>query len=434
LLIAAILILSGVLAFLAWLFLELQPPAPPQIGERQDEGFEWVRSIYGFGDSGDEQLYAPTSVAIGPQGNIYVTDPTRSRVLLFTPEGAYKGIVHTGVGGTGEGQFIRPESIDVDEQNQLYIADSWANKIVVYDVDGNYLREWPILGQARGVDVVGEEVFVLSMGRVFVFDRTGIPLLEFGRRGGEPGQIDAYQGVTADEERIYVADSFNRRIQAFDREGELVWARPLYGGESEALFAVEDTPSVEPTGSGGEEAGAEEGAEDGTDEFAWDLPQDLTFDAAGRLVVVDAFRFELVVVDPQTGDVIASHGGFGREDGSFYYPSSVAYDPSADWFAVADTENHRVQIVRVEGSGGGIVQVVNRLNTSPNRFVIYPLLVPLVLLLLILVVWLIRRIAGRRRAARLAAGAEDAVLLGESASVPPGGEDSADQTDDPEWP
>ena len=177
LLIVAILLLSGVLAFLAWLFLELQPSSPLTVSERQEDGLQWVRSIYGFGESADEQLFSPSSVAIGPDGLIYVTDPTRARVLIFTPDGEYYDIMHTGAGGTGEGEFIRPESIDVDESNQLYIADSWANKIVVYDVDGDYIREWAIPAQARGVDVVGDEVFVLSMGRVFVFDTRGLPAM-----------------------------------------------------------------------------------------------------------------------------------------------------------------------------------------------------------------------------------------------------------------
>jgi len=395
LLILAILVLSGVLAFLAWLFLELDPVAPLTVSEPELEGMEWVRSIYGFGDSAEEQLRSPSAVAVGRWNSIYVTDPSRSRVLVFSPEGEYERIVHTGAGGTGEGEFIRPESIAVDDEDQLYIADSQANKIVVYDSVGKYLREWPILGQARGVEVVGDEVFVLSMGRVFVFDRMGQQLLEFGRRGHEPGEIDAYQGVTADSERIYVADSFNRRIQAFDRNGELVWTAPLNGGESEALSAVEGTPTA------GDEA-------DPAEDFAWDLPQDLTFDAAGRLVVVDAFRFELVVVDPETGDVIDTYGDYGREDGLFYYPSSVAYDSASDWFVVADTENNRVQIVRLEDSGGGIQEAVTRLNASPDRFILYPLLVPLVLFLLILLAWIARKVAGHRRAAReLAAGEAD---------------------------
>jgi hypothetical protein len=131
-------------------------------------------------------------------------------------------------------------------------------------------------------------------------------------------------------------------------------------------------------------------------------------------------------VDPETGDVLGSYGSFGAEDGRFHYPSSVAYDPTADWYVVADTQNNRVQIVRLEGSGGGLQEAAVRLGSSPSRYAIYPLLVPLVLLLLILIVWIARKIAARRRAAaeQAAIDREDVLATpgpGEDAVIPPPG-------------
>ena len=381
-LIVTIALLIAVLGFLAWLFIRLRPAVPEAVSTTGQE-YEWVKSIYGFGPSAEEQIYAPSSVAVGPDGAIYVTDPVRARVLIFAPTGQFERIVHTGAGATGQGQFIRPESIDVDDINQLYIADSWANKIIVFDVDGDFVREWPVDTQARGVDVVGDEVLVLGVGKVIIFDLSGIKLGEFGTRGPEPGQIDAYQGITADDERIYVADSLNRRIQAFARDGSLLWARPQRTGASEALYPPDTTPTVESTSAP-------------SGELAWDLPQDLTFDAAGRLVVVDAFRFQLVVVDPETGEPVDAYGDFGRQDGAFYYPSSVAYDPELDWFVVADTQNNRVQIGRIPGSGGGVLEEARRVAASPSRFVLSPLLVPLGLILLMVVITILRRLIDRR--------------------------------------
>ena len=84
LLILAIILLSAALAFLAWLFLELQPVPPSELTDEELQGMEWVRSIYGFGDSADEQLLTPTSVAVGRQGQIYVTDSTHGRILRAT--------------------------------------------------------------------------------------------------------------------------------------------------------------------------------------------------------------------------------------------------------------------------------------------------------------------------------------------------------------
>jgi len=85
--------------------------------------------------------------------------------------------------------------------------------------------------------------------------------------------------------------------------------------------------------------------------------------------VVDAFSFDLTVVDAKTGARGKSYGSFGRADGEFYYPTSVAYDERRDWFVVADTQNNRVQVVRIPGSTAEPVQAsVWRILSSPYRY------------------------------------------------------------------
>ena len=37
------------------------------------------------------------------------------------------------------------------------------------------------------------------------------------------------------------------------------------------------------------------------------------------------------------------------------YPTGIAYDRNRDWFAVADTSNNRIQILRIPDSGGSIL-------------------------------------------------------------------------------
>ena len=117
----------------------------------------------------------------------------------------------------------------------------------------------------------------------------------------------------------------------------------------------------------------------------FDLPQDIVFDGAGRLVVVDAFKFKLIVVSPDDGAVLASYGESGERDGFFFYPTGIDYDPVRDWFAVADTRNDRVQIVRLPGSGGSGVAAVRRLLTSPYRYCVPPILLALLALVVAVV-------------------------------------------------
>jgi len=275
--------------------------------------------------------------------------------MIFSADGAPKGILVSATLGVGQGQFIRPESIDIARNGDIFIADSRAKKVIVFNSAKEYVREYPVDQMARGVYQSDGKVYVLDVGKVIVFDLQGRRLSSFGTRGKLPGDIDAYQGIAARKGTIYIADSYNKRLQAFDESGTLLWANP------------QDARTVSATA---------------TANGAWDLPQDLTFNGRGQLVVVDAFTFELVVVDPKTGERLDTFGEFGRNDGEFFYPTSVAYDEFRDWFVVADTQNNRVQVVRLPGSSAQPVRTsVWRIVSSPYRYLLPPACVLLLVIL-----------------------------------------------------
>ncbi len=67
------------------------------------------------------------------------------------------------------------------------------------------------------------------------------------------------------------------------------------------------------------------------------------------------------------------------------YPSGFDYDATKDWFTVADTDNRRAQIVRIDGTGAeglaGLASWLSRLLAGPAR-ALWPCLLLLPLLLL----------------------------------------------------
>jgi len=337
-----VILLVALLAVLVALFVSLLRPVglPSAAPAAKADVMEWVRSLYGYGPSAAEQMLSPSSVATAPNGDVYVTDPTRSRILIFAADGTPKGMLKSETPSIHMGSFIRPEALDIAENGDVFIADSQAKKVIVFNRNKEFVREYPVDQMARGVYAADNKVYVLDVGKVIVFDVGGRRLSAFGSRGKLPGQIDAYQGIAARNGTIYVADSYNKRIQAFDESGTLLWARS-------------NTTSSTATG----------------EEEGWDLPQDLTFNGKGELVVVDAFTFDLTVVDPKTGARGKSYGGFGRADGEFYYPTSVAYDERRDWFVVADTQNNRVQVVRLPDSAATPISATAwRILSSPYRY------------------------------------------------------------------
>jgi hypothetical protein len=370
-LIAVIILLLAGLTVLGFFFVRmLQPPGTPE--QETAGGMVWVRSIYGFGPAKDEQLLEPTAVAIAPNGDIYANDPQRARVMRFASDGAFKALIHTGGGGTGPGQFKRPGSIRTDTDGNLYIADYTAGKIIVFDDQNRFVREWGVDG-ASGLRISGDTVYVLARSQVLAFSKSGERQGSFGRAGRAAGELDAYQGIAFDGSRIYVADALNKRVQAFDQKGALIWANP--------------TPAA--TGSQPSEVSTNtiEASQTPEAQMPYDLPQDLVLDGAGRLVVIDAFKFQMIVVDRKNGNVIAKYGDYGSRDGQFFYPTGIDYDPQRDWFAIADTRNDRIQIVRIPDSGETPQAAAKRLMTSPYRYCALPLL----LLVLAVVVTVVTR-------------------------------------------
>lgn len=370
-------LMAGLLIFF---YTTLRPSGlPDRAGSGASSGLTWVRSMYGFGPAADEQLKSPTSVAVAPNGDVYATDPGRARVMVFRSDGTFKKLLHTGAGGTAAGQFIRPESIDVDEDGTVYIADSWARKIIAFDASGKVVREYPADQQARGVAVDAGKVYMLDIGKVIVFEEGGKRLSAFGTRGPKPAQIDAYQGIAARGGRIFVADSFNKRIQRFTEDGKVEWTIPN---------------GVAARKAGLTESRSDESSSATVPDHHWDLPQDLVFDGAGRLLVIDAFNFEIAVVNPDTGKVVRRYGEFGSVDGQMYYPTSIDYDSRRDWIVVADTQNDRVQIVRIPDTAQGAAAGLWRATASPYRYLAVP--IALLLVAIAIVIWSARGLLTRK--------------------------------------
>lgn len=348
----------------------VSPDSRPESDDTAD-GIEWIRSIYGYGPSKDEQLAAPNDAGIAPDGTIWVTDGQRSRILAFAPDGTYLRQIYAGGESVEAGGLYRPDAIDFNEAGDIFIADYGTQRITVWTQDSEFVREWPIQAPLE-VAVRDGRVVVGTRYGVGVFTEEGELITQFGQLGKGPEDFDGVRGVAmAEDGTMYFADTHNARVKAYSPEGALLWVSP-----PEAETASDESQV------GTQTAQQEEG------EFpVLQLPVGLTVDGTGRLVVLDAFDFQMVVLDPASeGKLVGRYGNFGAEDGSFHYPTGIDYDPQRDWFAVADTSNDRAQVVRIPDSGGGILAVARRAWTTPLKLCA----VPLVLLLIAVIIGVAR--------------------------------------------
>lgn len=318
----------------------------------QTSSMVWERSIYSIGAGAENLLLAPTSVAVSPAGAIYVAEPQRGRVDVFNPAGAFVAALAP-VDDEGNPIFGRAESVEVDEVGNVFVADPVAGAVHAFNAGLELVRSIPVPDAPAGSAAWGSELYVLGRGRVNVVDvASGTVVRWFGSLGDSEGEINAYQGIVVDGDGVYIADALNRRIVAFTHQGDWLW---------EAAGRRSDDRD---TGS------------------AWQLPQDLTIDASGRIVVVDALGFDISAMLPGSDLVVARWGENGAGDGAFSYPSSVAYDAAHDRFVVADTKNNRIQIVSLPGSAPIATSVVKSVVVGPWRYLTIPLGIALTLIAL----------------------------------------------------
>lgn len=170
----------------------------------------------------------PARIAVSGDGRVYVIDPGNHRIQSFTLDGGFLDTV--GGFGNDAGQFLAPGFLVVDHQGDLYVDDTATGKVTKYSPDGRYL--WSIGGS-------GSEFFDLHLATVDAHDRI-VAENEAGHGeivyiDGSSHVVDSFQSHGCDATvdaagNTYVNADVNGcdpgLTQVFDREHRLVaeWA------------------------------------------------------------------------------------------------------------------------------------------------------------------------------------------------------------------
>lgn len=189
--------------------------------------------IYGKFGYGPGQFQKPRAIAIDAQNHIYIVDMT-GRIQVFDADGGYLRSWKTPAVANG-----RPTGLSVAADGTLWVADTHYFQALAYSPEGELDRSRSIIGTA-GVEPGNfgmlTEVAFDSQGRILVgeygendriqvFSADGRVLFQLGAHGTEPGQFMRPQCLVVDEQdRVWVADSGNHRVQVFQlRESDAEW-------------------------------------------------------------------------------------------------------------------------------------------------------------------------------------------------------------------
>ena len=291
-----------------------------------------------IGQRGGGVLRFPQTVAIGPDGAIYVGDQSSHVVQVFSPDGRFAREV--GIAGSRAGELDHVGAIAVAPDNTLLVADG-ANRIDRFDPSGKLIGSFGTpgagLGQfhfgAGGGNTAGAGGGLAVQGNtLFVSDSANDRIQRFNLDGSgareivAPGLLAYPRGLVTRGNRLLVADDQNHRLAVFDINGKLI--RTLGRGE-------------------------------GSRPGQFSFPYGVAFDRAGRLFVADDMNQRVVRLGPAPSyKYKARWGSYGTGPGQLAFPRAIATD-AYDLVYVTNTGNDRIDVftrsgrlVRSFGSSG----------------------------------------------------------------------------------
>jgi uncharacterized protein (TIGR03663 family) len=214
----------------------------------------------------------------------YGVSPTITEEMLADPyEG--KGISRPadfsfGTNGDGPGEFNMPRDIAFAPDGSIYVSDTGNHRVQHLNSDGDVLHVWGFFA-------------------------------DIAKGDAPPGSFYEPWGIEVSEDgSVFVADTWNHRIQKFSSEGKFILQWGYFGqGESGDAF--------------------------------WG-PRDIVIDSNGHVLVTDTGNKRIAIFD-QNGNFLSEFGSAGLLEGQFDEPVGLSIDPEGRIF-VADTWNQRVQV------------------------------------------------------------------------------------------
>lgn len=141
-------------------------------------------------------------IAIDPHGDAYVSDSGNARVQVFTPQGRF--IRQFGSFGSGKGQFLHPFDLVADRAGNVYVADDQAENVSKFSPSGKV--SWQIGGASGDPDLVGTHHFsaIDAHGRLVVVNDTQNRVLYVDASGHK---VDAFSPSTSGSPTGHVCEA-----------------------------------------------------------------------------------------------------------------------------------------------------------------------------------------------------------------------------------
>ena len=263
-----------------------------------------------------QQLQGPVRVAADAAGNLYVTDPTANRVVVFN---AFGQQVESHEG------FAGPLAIAIAGDGRIYLSESGNGSVSVFDDQWNLLyqlgdgaNEFKLPSHLAVDPLAPDKVYVADSAANLVSVYTGPNrTAQFGGAGTGNGQFIFPAGVCVRANgEVFVLDQNANRVEVFTNS--------IY----ERQFSLNSGGGMMGSGPSGRS-------------------QALLVDNAGRVFVSETMQGVVNVFDAGTGAALGSIGGFGDGSGQLNMPLGMVLD-GFNRLCVASANNARVVLFGVD--------------------------------------------------------------------------------------
>lgn len=266
----------------------------------------------------------PRSVVCDREDNVYVVDMT-GRVQRFTPDGRF--VLQWQLPETDLG---RPKGLGLDRDGNILVVEPHYQRVNHFTPDGKRVAQWGSRGTEAGRMILPRAVVQRTNGDFLVSEYTLVERIQvfpssvatsaaasgvtlptvrtWGSPGLDDGQFNRAEGLgLGPDGTVWVADSCNHRLQAFDAEGRFLrsWGR---AGSAPGMLSY---------------------------------PYDVRVDRDGVVYVCEFGNSRITVVEAD-GALREVVGKAGSGPGEFANPWGIALDSKGNLY-VADAMNHRIQ-------------------------------------------------------------------------------------------
>jgi len=183
-------------------------------------------------------------IAVDSEDRVYIFSRDKQQVVVFDSEGNFIKIIGQDI------LFTRPHGLYIDSDDSLYLIDDDGHSVKKFSSSGKLLltlgskenpsdsgcinKDYRTIKRGASPFNFPTNIALSSTGDMYIsdgygnarihrFSPDGKLILSWGEPGEKPGQFNLPHDIAvSNDDRVYVADRENNRIQVFDQNGNFI--------------------------------------------------------------------------------------------------------------------------------------------------------------------------------------------------------------------